>query len=112
MHTYLSIPTELIPQSTMDNPKFNFWGGLFSNDGAMKLGKWMTIPSRILIDGRNSKGDLVHPDATFNKWLESEVDPVGLRQIIIEGSEEITKEQYSTLKSNPISIWYTPEEPV
>ena len=48
-HSFLSLDMNIIPQSTKDNvPTFN--SALFSNDN-----------SRMLIDGRNGKGELVHP---------------------------------------------------
>jgi len=93
-HTFLSLDMNLIPQSTKDNVP-TFWQGLFSNDN-----------SRMLIDGRNKDGDLVHPTQVLQAWLQWSDNPDELIQQIIDNSIEYTKEQILLDKLDVNSIWY------
>jgi hypothetical protein len=96
----------LIPQSTKDTAKA-FWGGVFSNDAVYNQDGSMTMePSRMLIDGRNSKGELVHTDATFNKWLQHEANPKAIKDLIISNAIEYTAEEMQEQINNPNSIWH------
>ena len=93
-HTFLSLDMNLIPQETKDNIP-TFWGGLFSNDN-----------SRMLIDGYNEHGVLVHPKETLDAWLQWEENPQETLDLILSTSLEYTGEEYQELKSNPNSIWF------
>lgn len=93
-HTFLSLDMNLIPQSTKDNVP-TFWQGLFSND-----------KSRMLIDGRNESGNLVHPTQVLQAWLQWSDNPDDLIKQIIDSSIEYTKSEYLTLKDGVSSIWY------
>ncbi len=97
-HTFLSLDMNLIPQSTKDNVP-TFWQGLFSND-----------KSRMLIDGKNDKGDLVHPTQVLQAWLQWSDNPDEKIQQILSTSIEYTREEYLTLKDNANSIWYVEPE--
>lgn len=97
-HTFLSLDMNLIPQSTKDNVP-TFWQGLFSNDN-----------SRMLIDGRNTKRELVHPTATLTAWLQWSDNPDAILQQILYTSIEYHKSEYSTLKNDVNSIWYVEGE--
>lgn len=94
MHTYLAIPTHLIPQSTKDNTA-NYDLGLFSNDGVY-----------LLIDGRNEYGNLVHPMAVLKAWLGTAENKDDIILNILANSTEYTKEEFILLKADPTSIWW------
>lgn len=112
MHTFLSLNMSLIPQSTKDTAKA-FWGGMFSNDAVYDQQGNMTMePSRMLIDGRNAQGELVHTDATFNKWLQHEANPQAIKELIISNAIEYTRAQLDELTNNPNSIWYAEQAEV
>ena len=96
-HTFLSLDMSLIPEATRDNVP-TFWKGLFSNDG-----------KRMMIDGRDKKGDLVHPDNTLLKWLQWEADPIKTKNMIIDSSIEYTAKEYESLRNDINSIWYVKE---
>lgn len=93
-HTFISINMDLIPQSTKDNVP-TFYKGLFSNDN-----------SRMLIDGRNEKGALVHPMPTLLKWTQWSDNPEQVVNALIAESIEYTMEEFMLLKNNINSIWY------
>ena len=93
-HTFLSLGMDLIPQSTKDNVP-TFWQGLFSNDN-----------SRMLMDGRNSSGELVHPQATLNSWLQWCDNPQEKQDLIISSAIEYTVEQINLEQADIGSIWY------
>ena len=97
-HTFLSLDMSLIPQATKDNIP-TFWFGLFSSDG-----------KRMMIDGRGSKGELVHPDSTLEKWLQWELEPLAAKDIIISSAIEYTSEQYRNSRDDINSIWYINRE--
>ena len=97
-HTFLSLDMALIPQTTKDNVP-TFWNGLFSSDG-----------SRMLIDGRNQNGELVHPVTTLTKWLQWDVDPFTTKDLIISSAIELTIEEYLVMKRDVNSIWYVNDE--
>lgn len=106
MHTFLSLNMSLIPQSTKDTAKA-FWSGMFSNDAVYDQQGNMTMePSRMLIDGRNAQGELVHTDATFNKWLQHEANPQAIKELIISNAIEYTPEEIQNEKNDVNSIWY------
>lgn len=93
-HTFLSLDMRLIPQSTKDNlPSFN--GGYFSND-----------KSRVLIDGYNDNRDLVHPDSTFNKWLQWPVNPKEIKEELILTATEYTKPELKAEFLDINSVWF------
>lgn len=98
MHTFLSLDMALIPQETKDYVP-TFWLGLFSND-----------KSRMLIDGRNEKGELVHPQATIDAWLQWEDDPQATLVLILSTAIEYTSTDINTLKSDVNSIWHVNQE--
>lgn len=94
MHTFLALDTSLIPQSTKDNvPTYHL--ALFSNDG-----------SRMLIDGYNDARELVHPQSSFDQWLQWPDNPQEIQDAILSSAIEYTKEQIDAEKLNPDSIWY------
>lgn len=97
-HTFLSLDMNLIPQSTKDNVP-TFYSALFSNDN-----------SRILIDGRNDKGELVHPIAVLLKWTQWDADPESAIQALLDDAIEYTTEEFNTLKSDVNSIWHIEPE--
>jgi len=93
-HTFLSLDMNLIPQSTKDNVP-TFYSALFSNDN-----------SRMLIDGRNDKGELVHPMSVLLKWTQWDTDPESTIQALLDDAIEHTPEEFNALKSDVDSIWY------
>lgn len=111
MHTFLSLDMSLIPQSTKDNA-LCFWGARFSNDGTLKENPqqnespYQIEPTRLLLDGKNENGELVHPQSTFNKWLQWSTNPNEIKNMILSNAMEFTKEEFETLSSDPNSIWY------
>ena len=97
-HTFLALSMDLIPQSTKDNvPTFS--QGLFSNDN-----------SRVLIDGYNAQGVLVHPQATLDAWLQWSVNPQAIQDALLTEASEYTKDEFMALKSDVNSIWYVEGE--
>ena len=84
----------LIPQSTKDNVP-TFYSALFSNDN-----------SRMLIDGRNGKGELVHPMAVLLAWTQWSANPSEAIQAILDDAIEYTADEFNALRSNVNSIWY------
>lgn len=90
----------LIPQSTKDNVP-TFWKGLFSNDG-----------SRMLIDGRNGKGELVHPQAVLSAWLQWSDNPAEAQDLLISNAIEYTYSEFKAIQQDPLSIWYQPEDEI
>lgn len=97
MHTFLSLDMNLIPQSTKDNVP-TFWRGRFSND-----------KSRMLIDGYNSKRQLVHPQQVLSAWLQWEDNPEEAQKNIIDNAQEFTRDQFISMTEDKNSIWYTEE---
>ena len=97
MRTFLALDMSLIPQSTKDNVP-TFWKGLFSNDG-----------TRMLIDGRNEKGELVHPQAVLSAWLQWSDNALEVQDMLISTAIEYTAEQFKLEKQTPESIWHQPE---
>ena len=97
-HSFLSISTDLIPQETKDNiPTFHM--GLFSND-----------KSRMLIDGYNAKGEIVHPKSVMLSWLQWDIDPESVLEDILSDAVEYTKEQIKAEQRDTKSIWYVEQE--
>lgn len=117
MHTFLSLDMSLIPQSTKDSA-LGFWGARFSNDGTLKENPqqnespYQIEPTRLLLDGKNENGVLVHTDATFNAWLKHESNPQGLKDLILSNAIEYTRAQLDELTNNPNSIWYVEQAEV
>ena len=97
-HTFLSLDMNLIPQATKDNVP-TFYSALFSNDN-----------SRILIDGRNDKGELVHSWWVLLAWLQWEVNPLVTLNAIVYNSIEYTAQEFAALKNDVDSIWYVNQE--
>ena len=93
-HTFLSLGMSLIPQTTKDNVP-TFYSALFSNDN-----------SRMLIDGRNGKGELVHPMTVLLKWTQWDADPEATIQALLDDAIEYTADEFHTLRSDTNSIWY------
>lgn len=93
-HTFLSLDMNLIPQATKDNVP-TFYSGLFSNDN-----------SRMLIDGRNANGDLVHSWGVLLSWLQWEVDPMATLNLIVDNSIEYTTAEFNAEKSKLESMWH------
>jgi hypothetical protein len=89
---------DLIPQTTKDNVP-TFHQGLFSNDN-----------SRMLIDGRNDNGEMVHPQATLSAWLQWSPNPQEIQNALLAEAPEYTAAEFNALKSDVNSIWYV--EPV
>ena len=93
-HTFLALDTSLIPQSTKDNVP-TYLAGYFSNEGG-----------RLLIDGYNENRELVHPQATFDAWLQWSDNPEEIQAAILEGAIEYTKEEFQAETSHSDSIWF------
>lgn len=93
-HTFLSLDMNLIPQTTKDYVP-TFWGGLFSNDN-----------SRMLIDGYNDKREIVHPQSTFDSWLQWSDNPKEVQESILSSAIEYTSAEIKAEIKNPESIWY------
>tara|TARA_R110002096_G_C14446164_1_gene711156 strand:+ start:18 stop:326 length:309 start_codon:yes stop_codon:yes gene_type:complete len=93
-HSFLSLDMNLIPQSTKDNVP-TFYSALFSNDN-----------SRMLIDGRNGKGELVHPMTVLLAWTQWSTNPSEVVQAILDGAIEYAADEFHTLRSDTNSIWY------
>lgn len=99
MHTFLSLDMDLIPQSTKDNVP-TFYSGMFSNDN-----------TRMLIDGYNDAGDLVHPQAVLSAWLQWIDNPEEVQQQILSNAIEYTHQEIKDKQKDVNSIWYIePEE--
>jgi hypothetical protein len=94
MHNFLALDMSLIPQSTKDYLP-TFWGGRFSND-----------LSRMLIDGYNEKGDLVHPDITLKTWLQWSENPEEIIEQLLSTAISYTKDELLEETKDPNSIWY------
>ncbi len=95
-HTFLSLDTSLIPNETKANiPSYS--QGYFSNDG-----------NRLLIDGYNENRELVHPQETFDAWLQWSLDVKDIQKELIDSAIEYTKEEFDIEKLDVSSIWYTP----
>jgi hypothetical protein len=93
-HTFLALDMGLIPQSTKDNVP-TFWQGLFSNDN-----------TRMLIDGRNNSGELVHPQTVLGAWLQWSDNPKGIELEIISTAIEYTAEEIKAEQQDISSMWY------
>ena len=97
-HTFLSLDMDLIPQATKDNVP-TFYSALFSNDNL-----------RMLIDGRNDKGDLVHPMSVLLSWTQWSANPNEVVQSLLDDAIEYTPAQFRVIKGDIDSIWYFDEE--
>lgn len=97
-HTFLSLDMNLIPQSTKDNVP-TFWKGLFSND-----------LSRMLIDGKNGKGDLVHTQEALSFWLQWSENPQEIITQLLSTAIEYTGTEIKAAQNNIDSIWYISKE--
>lgn len=97
-HTFLSLDMNLISQATKDNvPTFSL--GLFSNDG-----------SRMLLDGYNDKGVMVHPMPVLLAWTQWDDNPADTIQTLLDNSIEYTAQEFTALKNDVGSIWYVEPE--
>ena len=96
-HSYISLDTSLIPQSTKDNT--NYSRELFSNDG-----------SRVLLDGYGADGNLVHTTEILFSWLQWEADPSATLELILNNSIEYTKDEMLAEREDLTSIWYAEPE--
>jgi len=85
---------QLIPQTTKDNVT-TFWHGMFSND-----------KSRMLIDGRNPEGVMVHPMTTLRSWTQWSDNPDAIIQTLLDSALEITTEEIKAEQQDVNSIWY------
>ena len=97
-HTFLSIDMNLIPQATKDSVP-NFWKGLFSND-----------KSRMIIDGKNIHGELVHTQKTLSAWLQWSGNPQELTTQLLSTAIEYTRKELELERANVNSIWYRGED--
>ena len=97
-HSFLSLDMNLIPQSTKDNVP-TFYSALFSNDN-----------SRMLIDGRNGNGELVHPMTVLLAWTQWSANPSEVVQAILDDAIEYTAAEFNALRSDVNSIWYVEPE--
>mgnify|MGYP000862220643 CR=1 FL=1 len=117
-HTFLALDMSLIPQTTKKNVP-TFKGGVFSNDGEKGVdgewlqdedGNWIDFPTRMLIDGYNSKGELVHPQATLSAWLQWSDNATEIQEQLLSAAIEYTSEEFRAIKNDVSSIWYTEPE--
>ena len=99
-HSFLSLDMNLIPQSTKDNVP-TFYSALFSNDN-----------SRMLIDGRNGNGELVHPMTVLLAWTQWSANPSEVVQAILDDAIEYTSDEFHALRSDINSIWYVEPEAI
>lgn len=97
-HTFLSLDMLLIPQSTKDNVP-TFWNGMFSNDN-----------SRMLIDGRNPEGVMVHPMTTLRAWAQWSASPDDVIQSLLDSAIEYTTAEIQAEQQDVNSIWYVEPE--
>ena len=97
-HSFLSLDMNLIPQTTKDNVP-TFYSALFSNDN-----------SRMLIDGRNGNGELVHPMTVLLAWTQWSANPSEVVQAILDDAIEYTAAEFNALRSDVNSIWYVEPE--
>ena len=97
-HSFLSLDMNLIPQSTKDNVP-TFYSALFSNDN-----------SRMLIDGRNGNGELVHPMTVLLAWTQWSANPSEVVQAILDDAIEYTADEFKVLRGDAGSIWYVEPE--
>lgn len=105
-HDFLSLDMKKIPAETKANV-LNFWKGLFSNDGEYdESGKMTKEPSRMLFDGYNDKGELVHPQKSIDAWLQWSVNAVELQDSLFGTATRHTKEEFKALRVDVNSIWY------
>ena len=108
-HNFLALDMLPIPQSTKDNVP-TFWLGLFSNDGIKDdSGSWIKEPTRMLIDGYNEEGELVHPQEVLSAWLQWDDNPIETQNLIISSAIEYTSEEFKDEKLDVNSIWYKEE---
>lgn len=109
MHTFLALDVALIPQQTKDNIP-TFWKGVFSNDGIKGTsGNWLKEPSRMLLDGYDSKRKIVHSEYVLSAWLRWETNPQETLNKILSTAIEYTKDEYKAQRLNPESIWHEAE---
>ncbi len=108
MHTFLSLDVSIIPKETKEKVD-GFWRGKFSNDGKIgDNGSYEVEPSRLLIDGYNEKGELVHPQSTLDYWLQWSENPEQIQWELLNTAVHYDQKEIKSLKNNPESIWYEP----
>jgi len=110
-HTFLSLDMLKIDRTTKDNVP-TFWMGLFSSDGIKAAdGSWAKEPSRMLIDGKNAKGEMVHPLSTLRAWTQWSNSPDEVILSLLDSAIEYTTEEIKAEQKDINSIWYVePEE--
>lgn len=94
MHTFLSVDMNLIPQETKNNVP-TFWLGVFSNDY-----------TRMLLDGKDSEGKLVHSTEVIESWLQWSENPEEVMQELLGTAKEYTKIEILEEQQKLTSIWY------
>lgn len=100
----------LIPNETKNNVP-TFWGARFSNDGVLGMGGVYTNePTRILIDGYNEDGELVHPDFVLRSWLGWSENHDEIISEILSTAIEYTKDEFIARTKDVNSIWYVEYE--
>lgn len=105
-HTFLSLDMALIPQATKDNVP-TFWMGMFSSDGIKaEDGLLVKEPLRMLIDGKNDKGEMVHTLPTLRAWTQWSSSPDEVILLILDSAIEYTTEQIKLEQQDSDSIWY------
>jgi len=72
---------------------------LFSND-----------LSRMLTDGNNADGVMVHPDSVLLAWTQWSENPQEVIDSILSGAVEHTRDEYMLLRDDSSSIWYVAQE--
>ena len=97
-HTFLSLDMGLIPQTTKDNVP-TFWSGMFSSDN-----------SRMLIDGKNDRGEMVHPLSTLRAWTQWSNSPDEVILSLLDSAIEYTTEEIKAEQQDINSIWYVESE--
>ena len=110
-HSFLSLDIRYkIPATTKNNVP-TFWSALYSNDGVKgDDGKWVVEPSRLLLDGRNGNGELVHPMTVLLAWTQWSANPSEVVQAILDDAIEYTAAEFNALRSDVNSIWYVEPE--
>jgi hypothetical protein len=109
-HTFIPIKMALIPWQTKKYVP-TFWSALFSNDGVKdEDGKYTTEPTYLLLDGRNDKGELVHPISVLLSWTQWSEKPNEVVQSLLDDAIEYTSAELKSLNSDINSIWYVNKE--
>ena len=110
-HSFLSLDIRYkIPETTKNNVP-TFWSALYSNDGVKgDDGKWVVEPSRLLLDGRNGKGELVHPMTVLLAWTQWSANPSEAVQALLDDAIEYTSDEFKAIRDDVYSIWHVEQE--